>query len=331
MSQTQPTDKNFVLSPSPHIHSGISVKKIMWVVSVALIPSGIAGVVIFGIRALYVVLTCILSAVLTEALVQKLRGKEITISDGSAFLTGLLLGYNLPANIPLWMAALGSTFAIAVAKQAFGGLGHNIFNPALAGRAFLQIAYPSFMASWPKPFNVDAVTGATPLEIVKRGLTDKLPTYLDLFLGNRGGCIGEVAVFALLLGALYLLIKGYIKWHIPVSYIATAAVFTWIFSARGGPASGGGGFFTGDALFNILSGGLILGAFFMATDYVTCPVSRKGKLVFGIGCGLLTAVIRIWSGYPEGVCYSILMMNAVVPFIDRFTIPRVLGKKGRAG
>ena len=179
------TEKNFVVSPSPHIHSGISIKKIMWVVSLSLLPSGIAGVVIFGARALYVVLASILGAVVTEAVIQKLRGKEITVTDGSAALTGLLLGYNLPSGIPFWMAALGSAFAIAVAKQAFGGLGHNIFNPALAGRAFLQIAYPSFMSQWPKPFSVDAATGATPLEIAKHHLSQPLPSYLDLFLGNR--------------------------------------------------------------------------------------------------------------------------------------------------
>jgi electron transport complex protein RnfD len=310
--------ENLIISTSPHIRSKESVHRIMWSVTLALLPAGIAGVWIFGIRALWVLLTTTLTAVASEAAFQKLRKKDITVQNGSAFLAGLLLGYNLPANIPLWQAALGSVFAIVIVKQLFGGLGHNIFNPALAGRAFLQIAYPARMSSWPVPFGTDAVTGATALDIKKNLVEGTMPTNLELLIGNRGGCIGEVCIIALIVGGLFLLIMRYIHWRTPVSFIGTVALLSWAF--------GGEKFFSGDVIFYVLAGGLMLGAIFMATDPVTSPITKKGRWIFGCGCGLITTVIRLWGGYPEGVCYSILLMNAAVPLIDRFTKPRVYGK-----
>ena len=239
--------------------------------------------------------------------------------DGSAFLTGLLLAYNLPAHVPFWLPIVGSFFAIAIGKQVFGGLGQNIFNPALVGRVFLMASWPKYMTTFTKPLNYDALTCATPLALIKEGKALETISYLDLFLGKRGGCIGEVCILALLVGALFLIYKGYICWHIPLTYLATVGVFTYIF--------GQGGLFSGDWLFHILSGGLILGAFFMATDYVTSPLTRKGQIIFGIGCGLITVVIRLWGGYPEGVSYAILMMNGATPIIDRFTKNRIYGNR----
>jgi len=314
---------NKLLSISPHIHKGESISKIMWIVFLSLLPSGIGGVFIFGPRALWIIVACIVTAVCTEAIILLLRHKKITITDGSACLTGLLLAYNLPSSLPIWMACVGSFFAIAVAKQAFGGLGKNIFNPALAARAFLLIAWPTYMVTFTKPFTYpDSVTCATPLALIKDGKVDNIYqmglSYLDLFMGNRAGCIGEVCIAFLLIGALFLLWRRIISWHIPISFILTLGLFTWIW---GGSQSVGV-----DVLFSIMSGGVILGAFFMATDYVTSPLTRKGQLIFGFGCGLLTFVIRKWGGYPEGVSFAILMMNATVPLLDRFCRPRIYGK-----
>lgn len=314
-------DKLFV-AHAPHMRKPESIAGIMWRVNLALLSSGLVALFVFGPSALGVIVTSVLAAVGTEAFIQKARGRKVTVSDGSAFMTGLLLAYNLPAHCPVWVAAVGSIFAVAVAKQAFGGLGRNIFNPALAGRAFLVAAWPKYMTVFTKPFVYDAVTQATPLSLIKEGkasgMADMGLSYWDLFIGNRGGSLGEVCILALLLGGAYLLYKGVISWHIPVSFTATVAVFMWVF---GSPE----GFFRGDALFQVLSGGLILGAVFMATDYVTSPVTKKGRVIFGVCCGLLTGVIRRWGGYPEGVCYSILVMNAAAPLIDRFVQKRRYG------
>ncbi|MCX5708610.1 MAG: RnfABCDGE type electron transport complex subunit D [Candidatus Omnitrophica bacterium] len=308
-----------IVPSSPHLHSGESVSRIMWTVILCLIPAGAAGVIIFGLSALWTIILAVVSAVLCEWLIQALTKRKISVLDGSAILTGLLLAYNLPAQVPFWIPIIGAIFSISIAKMAFGGLGQNIFNPALAGRVFLMASWPKYLTIFTKPFNYDAVTSATPLALLKEGkLVQHIPNW-DLFLGIRGGCIGEVCIIALLAGALFLLIRGYISWHIPVSFIATAGLLTWAF--------GGKTFFSGDWIFHILSGGLILGAFFMATDYVTSPLTRKGHLVFGIGCGALTAVIRLWGGYPEGVSYAILIMNAATPLVDRYTKNRVYGTK----
>ncbi|MBL7084922.1 MAG: RnfABCDGE type electron transport complex subunit D [Candidatus Omnitrophica bacterium] len=304
-----------IVSVSPHIYSGESSAKIMWMVTLSLLPAGIAGIVIFGLTSLWIILISVVCAILTEAIIQKLRRTEITIFDGSAALTGLLLAFCLPPSVPLWLVAVGAFVAIAIGKQAFGGLGQNIFNPALVGRAFLLAAWPTYMTTWRLPHQaLDGVTGATPLANNFIGVTLR-----DLLLGNRSGCIGEIHIIALLAGALFLLVLGYITWHIPFSFIATVGIFTWIF--------GGENFFNGQWLLHILSGGLILGAFFMATDYVTSPLTNKGKLIFGFGCGLFTSIIRLWGGYPEGVCYAILLMNAATPLIDRYTKLRRFGVK----
>ncbi|MFA5090646.1 MAG: RnfABCDGE type electron transport complex subunit D [Candidatus Omnitrophota bacterium] len=312
----------FTVSISPHIHKGDSVSKIMWAVSLSLLPAGLAGVFIFGQAALKTIALSIASALLAEWIIQLSTARKVTLLDGSAFLTGLLLSYNLPAGVPFWLPIAGSFFAIAVGKQVFGGLGQNIFNPALVGRVFLMASWPKYMTVFSRPFSYDAVTCATPLALLKEGKSLDIASaasYMDLLFGKRGGCIGEVCIIALLLGAAFLLWKGYISWHIPFSYIATVGLFTYILGPQG--------LFRGDGIFHILSGGLVLGAFFMATDYVTSPLTRKGQVIFGIGCGLLTAVIRLWGGYPEGVSYAILMMNAAVPLIDRYTKSRIYGTR----
>lgn len=310
-----------IVSASPHIQSRETTTRIMWSVCLALIPSGVAGIIIFGMDALKVVIVSILSCLITEALIQKLTHKKITIFDGSALLTGLLLAFNLSSSVPLWIPLVGGVFAVAIAKQAFGGLGANIFNPALAARAFLMASWPKHMTEFVKPFSPDAVTSATPLTIIKEGKITDLSqlgvSYWDLFLGKRGGCIGEVCILALLIGAVYLLWKRYIWWHTPVSFILTVGILSWCFGASG--------YFKGDFLFSVLSGGVVLGACFMATDYVTSPLTQKGQFIFGIGCGVITFVIRKYGGYPEGVSYSILIMNAVVPLIDRYIRPRRYG------
>ena len=308
----------------PHIKSKESTKNIMWAVTIALIPAGLAGAFIFGLNSMFVILTAAISAVMTEAIILAIRKKDVrAVYDGSAFLTGILLAYNLPPTVPLWMPVAGSFFAIAIGKQVFGGLGHNIFNPALAGRAFLMVSWPVYMTTWQNPrWKMDAITGATPLALFKHKGFNFLSgiSHWDLFIGNRGGCIGEVCTIALLIGAVYLLIKRYITWHIPLSYIVTVGFISWAFNGQSG-------LFTGDILFFIMTGGLILGAAFMATDYVTSPLSQKGKIIFGIGCGVLTFVIRKFSGYPEGVAYAILIMNAFVPVIDRYSYPKWFGSK----
>lgn len=312
-------ENNLLVSGSPHIHKQESVSRIMWAVVISVIPAGIAGVIIFGLDALWVTLVAVAAAVLTELVLGMLTKKKITIFDGTAVITGILLAYNLPPNVPLWLPVIGAIFSIAIGKQVFGGLGQNLFNPALVGRVFLMASWPKYMITFAKPFSLDAVTAATPLAALKEGKLLEQISYLDLFLGKRGGCIGEVCILALLIGAAFLLIRGYITWHIPVTYIFTTAFLTYVF--------GGAQIFSGDWLFGVLNGGLILGAFFMATDYVATPLTAKGQLIFGVGCGLITAVIRLWGGYPEGVSYAILMMNAATPFIDRYTKNRIYGTR----
>jgi Na+-translocating ferredoxin:NAD+ oxidoreductase subunit D len=306
---------NFIVSPAPHIKSGITTRKIMYLVILALLPSGLAGVFIFGLGSLKVILLSIIACMLSEAVFLKLRNKDIkAVLDGSAILTGLLLAYNLPPEMPFWLPIVGGVVSIVLGKQIFGGLGHNIFNPALVGRAFLQISWPVYMTTWKNPvWDVDAVSTATPLARESAGHF----SYMDLFLGNHGGCIGEVCVIALLIGAFFLIVTNIISLRMPLSFIGTVMILSWIF--------GGIGFFKGDFIFHLLAGGLVLGAFFMATDYVTSPLTKKGQIIFGIGCGILTVVIRLKGGYPEGVSYAILFMNAMVPFIERYTKPKVYG------
>jgi len=315
----------FIMSSSPHVRSSETTGRIMRDVLIALLPATACGIYFFGVGSLWTVLICVAAAVGTEALLQLLMRKKVTVADGSAAVTGLLLALNLPpldAGSCWWLPVVGAFFAIAVVKQCFGGLGYNFLNPALAARAFLVVSWPTLMTTWSTPIrtigqvSVDALSSATPLALLKAG-TPLTGAYLDLALGNVGGCIGETSAVALLLGGIYLIARRVIDWRIPAVYVATVAAMTW--------TAGPQGLFTGDALYNILSGGLMLGSIFMATDYVTSPITGKGKIVFALGCGILTGVIRRWGGYPEGVSYSILLMNLVVPLLDRAFQPRMFG------
>ncbi|EQB85724.1 electron transport complex protein RnfD [Clostridium punense] len=307
------SERLYTVSTSPHIKSKDTVSSVMRDVLIALLPAAFAGVYFFGLNALLVILTAVGSAVLSEYAFQKITKRPIMIKDLSAVVTGLLLAFNVPPTIPLWMVAIGSAFAIIVVKCFYGGIGQNIVNPALAARAFLLAAYPVRMTTW----TLDGTTGATPLGILRGDGATALPNLFDVFVGNIGGCIGETSALALLIGAAYLLYKRVISWHIPVSYIGTVLLLTTLL--------GRNGFMSGDGLYEIFLGGLILGAFYMATDYTTSPMTKTGHLIFGICCGVLTTLIRLYGGYAEGVSYSILIMNLFVPFIDKFTKPRVFG------
>lgn len=300
--------EKLLITSSPHIRDDDTVEKIMYGVVIALIPASLIGVYYFGLHALVLIIASVAAAVATEAVFQKLRNYPVTVSDGSAVITGLLLALNLPPGLPVWMAVIGSVVAIALGKQVFGGLGHNPFNPALIGRAFLVASFPVHMTTWISP--VDGTTTATPLGLMK--LEGVATDYSSMFIGKIGGCIGETSALAILLGAAYLLYKGYIDWRIPLSYLGTVAVLTAVFGQ--------------DPIFHLLAGGLMLGAFFMATDMVTSPITKKGRWIFGIGAGIIVVVIRLWGGYPEGVSYSILLMNGVTPLINRYTRPRVFGE-----
>ncbi len=319
----------FQVTPAPHFHSGESIPRVMWAVVISLLPALLASLYFFGWKALQIEVMGVVSAVLTEAVIQKLRGRPVTVSDGSAAVAGLLLAFNLPAGVPLWLPAVGAAFGIAIGKQAFGGLGHNIFNPALVGRVFVMHSWLPLMTTWSPPRTplyqkVDALTYATPLGAAKEAVVSLVPSAegvfstADMFWGNIGGCIGETSAFALLLGGAFLLYRGYIRWQTPVAFIATVGILTWLLPPKAGALSL-------LPLQHILGGGLFLGAIFMATDMVTTPVSGPGMLVFGLGCGVITSLIRLYGGFPEGVCYSILVMNAFTPLIDRFTRPRIFG------
>jgi electron transport complex protein RnfD len=277
-------------------------------VIIALLPAAAASVYFFGMGTLVIMLTGILAAVATEAAIQKIRNKPVTINDGSAVITGLLLALTLPPALPLWMVAVGAVVAIGIGKQVYGGLGCNPFNPALVGRAFLIVSFPVHMTTWISP--LDGVTSATPLGMMKmEGIkTD----YMELFLGNVGGSLGETSALLLILGGAYLIYRGVIDWRIPVSYLGTVAVLTMVLGH--------------DPLFHLLAGGLMLGAFFMATDMVTTPLTRLGRIIFGIGAGVLVVIIRLYGGYPEGVLFSILLMNIFTPIIDKFIRPRIYGE-----
>ncbi len=357
-----------IVSSAPHIHEGTTVKNVMWNVVLALTPALIFSVYFWGIRALILSLTGAITAVLVEAVIQKLRKAPITVHDGSAFLTGLLLAFNIHVGAPLWLPIIGAIVAITIGKQVFGGLGNNPVNPALVGRAFLLASWPTRMtAGWVavkgytmsgiNNFNTiatnfegvsqkacDLITSATPLKVAQTlrdttfvseinaeagmdlgarifsGLTE-METLKNLFWGNIGGCIGEVSAFAILLGAAYLLYRNIIEWRIPLFYLGTVFVLSFAFGSIPGSEPS-----LMLPVFHIFSGGLLLGAFFMATDYTTTPVTKNGRIIFGIGCGVLTIVIRLVGGYPEGVSYSILLMNVFTPLIDMLTMPKAFGK-----
>ncbi|NLY44894.1 MAG: RnfABCDGE type electron transport complex subunit D [Tissierella sp.] len=306
-------DKALTMSLAPHIRSSDSTKKLMLDVIIAMVPALIGSVYFYGISALILILVSIASAVGSEILIKKLFKKDILIGDLSAVVTGILIAFNLPANAPWWIAVFGSFFAIVVVKEFFGGIGSNFMNPALAARAALVASWPSIMATY---VNTDGITSATPLALIKGGSgVDALPSLSRMFIGDIGGSLGETSALLLLIGGAYLLIRKVIDWKIPVIYIGTTAIVLLILGVN-----------TDLLVYHILGGGLILGAFFMATDYTTSPITTKGKIIFAIGCGLLTALIRVKGGMPEGVSYSILLMNIMTPIIERFTKPKVFGE-----
>jgi len=321
-----PLDSRVVVSISPHIRSEVTISAIMYTVLLALLPASLAGVYFFGFPALKIMLLGIIGAVAAEAIIQPLLGQKISVQDGSAAVTGLLLALTLPPTIPWYMVLVGSAIAIILGKSIYGGLGNNPFNPALIGRVVLLISWPVQLTRWQNPTylfskSIDAVTAATPLAILKNeglaGIADV--RLLDLLLGNRSGCIGEIAVLAILLGFGFLLWKGYVTWHIPVSCIVTVFLVSGIFWLINPNQYA-------NPLFHLLSGGLMLGACFMATDMVTSPMTSKGMIIFGMGIGLITIIIRLFGGYPEGVSFAILLMNAGCPLIDKYTKPKAFGR-----
>ena len=319
-----------IVSLSPHVHSGDSVQKNMYGVIIALIPALLVSFYMFGLGAVIVTLTSVAACLFFEWAITKfiLKRERTTILDGSAALTGLLLAFNLPSNLPLWIIIIGALVAIGIGKMTFGGLGCNPFNPALVGRIFLLISFPVQMTSWPVAGQLaaytDAETAATPLALMKMAVKgdaaalEQLPSTMDLFLGNNPGCIGEISALALLLGLVYMLWKKIITWHIPVSIIATVFVFATLLNLID-PAK------YADGLTHLFTGGLMLGAIFMATDYVTSPITPKGKIIFGICCGLLTGLFRCFGANAEGVSFSIILSNILVPIIEKITVPRAFG------
>lgn len=314
-------DKRLNVSSSPHIRSEVTTQRLMLDVIIGLIPATLAGIYFFGARAAVLVIVTILSCVGFEYIIRKALKRSNTIGDLSAAVTGLLLALNVPPELPIWIVIVGSFFAIVIVKQLFGGLGYNFVNPALTARAILLVSYGIKMTYWSEPLRkvstsaVDAISYATPLGILKEG--GDLPSVLDMFLGKVGGSLGETSALAIIIGGIYLLVRGVISWHIPVIYTGTVAIIAWIL--------GPNGLLTGDPLFHVLAGGLLLGAFFMATDYTTSPMTKKGIVIFAIGCGVLTMLFRLYTNMPEGVSYSILLMNVATPMIDRYTRPKQFG------
>lgn len=322
-------DSKLIVSSSPHVRSNEDTSYIMKQVIIALLPATLAGVYFFRLSAINVIFWCILGSVVFEWLCQKLSKKESTIGDFSAVVTGLLLAFNVPASLPWWMCLAGAAFAIIVVKMVFGGIGNNFVNPALAARAFLLASFPVAMTAWTKTGvnwvssgNIDAVTTATPLSFLKAGpqgiqtLTDSGTGLFDMFIGNIGGTIGETSAILLILGGLYLMYKGIINYVIPVFYICTVAILMFIL----------GGFNIEFAMYQMVAGGLMLGAFFMLTDYTTSPMTKKGQIIYAIIAGVITTVIRLYGGYPEGVSYSILFVNVMTPLIDKYTKTKVFGE-----
>ncbi|MCA0152109.1 RnfABCDGE type electron transport complex subunit D [Winogradskyella vincentii] len=323
-----------IISASPHVHSARTSKKVMYDVLYALIPAFLVSIYVFGISALILTSVAIISCIVFEYLIQKyLLKTEITITDGSALITGILLAFNLPTNLPIYMIIVGSLIAIGVAKLSFGGLGYNIFNPALVGRVFLLVCFPVQMTSWPTAIennlSIDAITGETTLGIIKEGLmygetmttiSERIPSSMELLLGLTSGSAGEMSALALLLGGIFLIVRKVITWHIPVTIIVTMAIMTGIFWLVNPELYA-------SPIIHILSGGAILGAFYMATDLVTSPMTKKGMVIFAVGIAIITVVIRLFGAYPEGISFAILIMNAFVPLIDKYFKPRRFGNK----
>lgn len=307
-------EKKLITTSSPHLRSEESVQRIMLDVIIALIPAIIGSIYFFGINAFKLIIISVISCMVFEVIIQKIFKKPITVNDLSAVVTGILLAFNLPPTAPWWIPIVGSAFAIIIVKQFFGGLGSNFMNPALAARAMLLTSWPTIMTNFVAT-GPDAVSQATPLFIMESGEMGGLPALKEMFVGNIGGCLGETSALLLLIGAAYLLIRKVINWRIPVTYIVTTAIMLLLFGIEAEYIP-----------YQLLSGGLILGAFYMATDYASSPVTPTGQIIFGIGAGFLTALIRVKGGYPEGVSYSILLMNVATPLIEKFTRPRVFGE-----
>lgn len=310
------------VTSSPHIRSSESVTRIMGDVLLALLPAGALSVYLFGLKALLLIVVSVVFAVASEAVVQKIRKQDLTVGDLSAVVTGLLLAMNLPAGAPLWMAAVGSIFAIVIVKQAFGGLGQNFMNPALGARVFLVISYPKLMGQFIAPLQgfmnlnaTDAVSQATPLALLKSGELAQMPSLMESLLGTTGGVLGETSALLLLIGGIYLLVRKVITWEIPVIYLVSVFVLSFVLY----------GMNLDIAMLSMVNGGLFLGAFFMATDYASSPVTPKGKIVYALGLGVLTVLIRRFGAYPEGVMFAILLMNAFTPAIESFTAPKIYG------
>ncbi|MBQ7383881.1 MAG: RnfABCDGE type electron transport complex subunit D [Clostridia bacterium] len=311
-------DNTLLVSPSPHVHASSSSRKIMLDVIIALCPALVASVVIFGFRALALTALCVAVCVLAEWAFEKLCKRDVTVGDFSAVVTGMLLAFNLPSTTPLWQAAFGSVVAIVVVKQLFGGIGKNFANPAITARIVMLLSFSGTMSKF-ESVN-DAVSGATPLSIMSSG--GEMPSLLDMFLGRHGGSLGETCALALLIGGVYLVARGVITWHTPIVYLGTVALFALALGEN--------------PLYHLLSGGLVLGAIFMATDYSTTPQTPWGKVIFGVGCGLITVLIRVFGSYPEGVSFAILLMNILTPYINKWTKPKPFGaikapKKAKEG
>ena len=311
-------ENNFIMSSSPHVHTNVTVKGIMLDVIIALLPSCIVGVYFFGIYSALVIAVAIAAAVISEAVFNKIAKKKSTVGDLSAVVTGMLLGMNMPPSIPLWMVTIGSAFAIILVKQMYGGIGKNFVNPALAARCFMLIAWTGAMTTFKEPL-VDAVSSATPLAVMKLG-DGQIPSLMQCFIGQKAGTIGEVSGIALVVGFVYLLIRKVITAKIPLTYILSFAILTFFFGNKQMDIN--------YTMYQVLTGGLLLGAFFMATDYTTTPKTPNGMLIFAIGCGVLTFLIRQFGGYPEGVSFSILIMNLTVPLIEKCTVPKSFGNIG---
>ncbi len=319
-----PLSGELIVSSAPHVRGRDNIRHMMYDVAISLAPAGIAAVYFFGLRSLLILLITVASALGAEALMQRAIGRRVTIADGSALVTAILLAYNLPPTVPLWLPFIGALIAIGLGKMVYGGLGYNPFNPVLVSRTILLAAWPMLMTRWILPF--DAVATATPLAVMKMGgnlqaakellhVESNLSLYRQMFFGNRGGCLGETSILAISIGGAYLMYKRVITWHIPITYLSTVAI-TALLLGR-------------DPLFHLLAGGLILGAFYMATCPVTTPVTPRGRIYFGLGAGLLTMLIRAFGSLPEGVMYSILLMNATTPLLDRYTRPRIYGRRAR--
>ena len=306
--------EKLIITSSPHIRSKTTISSIMGDVLLALLPATALGIYYFGMSSAILIATTIVSALFFEAMIQKIRKQPVTIKDLSAVVTGLILALNLPPSIPLWIAVVGAAFAIIIVKQLFGGLGQNFMNPAMAARVFLVISYPKIMSVYLEPVT-QAVSTATPLALIKSGLYSDLPPLMNAFIGRTSGSIGETSALALLLGGAYLIYREVISWEIPVIYIGTTFVLTFLL----------GGMNLYGSIYSLFSGGLLLGGIYMLTDYSSSPVSRQGKMIFAFGAGVLTTLIRLFGGYPEGVMFSILLMNVATPLIEHFSVPKVFG------